>query len=190
MNSDPNPMSPPTPMNPDLNFPTGPPPKDTDIEHMPPNPNAMNPLPKAHGHTPTGELHARKPTKQHPQSASSRHSPPPNTPTASHPHHTARCDSQARALPNATLPPAHRRKTTDTAEHRAHNGTPNPTPRWDKHIRQEVPSQHQALGAAVPHHAPATTQTHHFTATATVAQPVSGAERGDLSQITQQKNSL
>ncbi|KAK5614232.1 hypothetical protein CRENBAI_006197 [Crenichthys baileyi] len=34
--------------------------QDTDIEHMPPNPNAMNPLPTAHEHTPTVELHPRK----------------------------------------------------------------------------------------------------------------------------------
>ncbi|KAK5622588.1 hypothetical protein CRENBAI_000976 [Crenichthys baileyi] len=34
--------------------------QDTDIEHMPPNPNAMNPLPTAQGQTPTGELHTRK----------------------------------------------------------------------------------------------------------------------------------
>ncbi|MEQ2237399.1 hypothetical protein ILYODFUR_022718 [Ilyodon furcidens] len=34
--------------------------QDTGIEHMPPNPNGINPLPTAPGHTPTGELHPRK----------------------------------------------------------------------------------------------------------------------------------
>ncbi|MEQ2266331.1 hypothetical protein XENORESO_020615 [Xenotaenia resolanae] len=53
-------MSPPPPMNPNMNFPTGPPPTRTHIEHMPPNPNATNPLPTAQGHTLTGELHPRK----------------------------------------------------------------------------------------------------------------------------------
>ncbi|MEQ2278950.1 hypothetical protein AMECASPLE_004564 [Ameca splendens] len=48
----------------------------------------------------------------------------------------------------------------------AHNGTPNPTPRWDKLTRQGVPGQQQAPGAAVPHHAPCnhtnTPQHHHY----------------------------
>ncbi|MEQ2236099.1 hypothetical protein ILYODFUR_008997 [Ilyodon furcidens] len=54
------------------------------------------------------------------------------------PHHTARRDGNARAPRNAT--PAR----ADTTEHRAHNGTPDPTLRWDKLTQQEVPGQQQA----------------------------------------------
>ncbi|MED6249184.1 hypothetical protein ATANTOWER_010584 [Ataeniobius toweri] len=99
--------------------------------------------------------------KQHPHSASSTHSPAPSTSAVSRPHHTACHDGKARAPRNATPVAAHRRDRADTIEHRAHNGTPNPTPRWDKLIRQEVPGQRQALKANVPHHATTTTQTHH-----------------------------
>ncbi|KAK5611390.1 hypothetical protein CRENBAI_017398 [Crenichthys baileyi] len=91
-----------------------------------------------------------KPTKQHPHSASSTHSPAPS-------------------------PPAHRRNRADTVERRAHNGAPNPTPRRHKLTWQEVHCQQQALGAGVPHHTPATTQTHHITATTTLAQPAASS---------------
>ncbi|MEQ2285710.1 hypothetical protein AMECASPLE_034777 [Ameca splendens] len=63
-------------------------------------------------------------TKRHPHSASSTHSPAPSTPTASCLHHTARHNSKARALHNATPAPGPRRNRADTIEHRTHNGTP------------------------------------------------------------------
>ncbi|KAK5599861.1 hypothetical protein CRENBAI_014840 [Crenichthys baileyi] len=84
------------------------------------------------------------------------HESPPHS-TWAYPH---------RAPCNATPVPANRCNRAYTVKHRAHNRTPDPTPRWDKLTRQEVPSQRQAI----PHHAPATTQTHHITATATIAQ--------------------
>ncbi|KAK5603395.1 hypothetical protein CRENBAI_008500 [Crenichthys baileyi] len=63
--------------------------QDTDIKHMPPNPNVMNPLPTAHGQTPTGELYPRKadeatPTQHklhtQPRSKQPRHVLHPTTP--------------------------------------------------------------------------------------------------------------
>ncbi|KAK5613500.1 hypothetical protein CRENBAI_020923 [Crenichthys baileyi] len=54
--------------------------QDTDIEHMPLNPNTMNTLPTAQGHNPTGELHPRKADE-----ATPTHIPAPSTPMASCP---------------------------------------------------------------------------------------------------------
>ncbi|MED6249221.1 hypothetical protein ATANTOWER_011099 [Ataeniobius toweri] len=88
-----------------------------------------------------------KPTKQHPHSASSTHSPAPSTPASSHPHHTARPQGKGPVQRY----PTYRRNRADTIEHQAHNGTLDPTPRRDKLTRQEVPGQQQALGAGVPH---------------------------------------
>ncbi|MED6269260.1 hypothetical protein CHARACLAT_031370, partial [Characodon lateralis] len=109
-------------------------------------------------------------TKRHPHSASSTHSPAPSTPTASCPHHTARHDSKARALRNATPAPGPRRNRADTIEHRTHNGTPNPTLRWEELTRPEVPQPVANTLGRRPHHVPTTTQTNHITATATIAQ--------------------
>ncbi|MEQ2253059.1 hypothetical protein ILYODFUR_028184 [Ilyodon furcidens] len=101
---------------------------------MPPNPNAMNPVPTAPGHTSTGELQQGKgPTQLHPSLC-------------------------------------HRRNMADAVEHRAHNGTPDPTSTWNKLTRQEVPGQRQAIRTGISHHAPTITQTHHITATATITQ--------------------
>ncbi|KAK5598648.1 hypothetical protein CRENBAI_006617 [Crenichthys baileyi] len=93
---------------------------------------------------------SEKPMKQHPHSASSTHSPALSTPSPSCPHHTGCHNGKARAPHNA---PAlvHRHNRADTIEHRAHNRTPDPTPRRDKLTRQEVPGQRQELGADVPH---------------------------------------
>ncbi|KAK5604868.1 hypothetical protein CRENBAI_008126 [Crenichthys baileyi] len=103
---------------------------DTDIEHMLPNPNAMNPRPpQCIGTLPQESFIPEKPTEHHPHSGSSTHSPAPSNPTASCPHHTARHDSKARAPCNATPAPAHRRNRADTVEHLASIRTPNPTPR-------------------------------------------------------------
>ncbi|MED6262974.1 hypothetical protein ATANTOWER_031436 [Ataeniobius toweri] len=120
------------------------------------------------GTPPQVSFFPEKPTKRYPHSASSTYSPAPSTPAASRPHHTAHRDGKAWAQRNATLAPAHRHNRTDTIEHRALNGTPDPTPRWGKLTGQEVPGQQQAPGTSIPHHAPATTLTHHITATATI----------------------
>ncbi|MEQ2294081.1 Mitogen-activated protein kinase kinase kinase kinase 5, partial [Ameca splendens] len=120
------------------------------------------------GTTPQVSFIPKKQTKHHPRSPSSTHSPAPSTPGPSRLHHTVRRDGKARAPHNTTLASGHNR--ADTNEHRAHNGTLDPTPRWDKLTRQEVPGQRQALGAGFPHYAPATKQTHHIPDTATIAQ--------------------
>ncbi|MEQ2301667.1 hypothetical protein AMECASPLE_038406 [Ameca splendens] len=60
-----------------------------------------------------------KPTKQHPHSASSTHSPALSTPAASHPHHTACRNSKARAPRNAVPAHAHRLNRADTIEQRS-----------------------------------------------------------------------
>ncbi|MED6283073.1 hypothetical protein CHARACLAT_004989 [Characodon lateralis] len=109
-----------------------------------------------------------KPTKQCPHSASATHSPAPSTPTTF--CRTTQRTATARSLRNATPAPTHRRNRADIIEHQAHNRTPDTTPRRDKLTWQEVPGHWQALGAGVPHHTPATTQTHHTTATAMIAQ--------------------
>ncbi|MEQ2272124.1 hypothetical protein XENORESO_015083 [Xenotaenia resolanae] len=120
---------------------------------MPPNSNALR---TAHGHTPTGELHSRKADETtHTHSASSTYSPAPSTLAASCPHHTADCEGKAKAPRNATPANTHRRNRADTTEHRTHNRTPNPTPRWDKFIQHEVPAQWQARPrnhTDTPHH--------------------------------------
>ncbi|MEQ2283183.1 hypothetical protein AMECASPLE_008619 [Ameca splendens] len=79
----------------------------------------------------------KRPTKQHPHSTRSTHSPAPSTPTVSHPHHTACRDSKARAPHNAVHAPAHRHNRADTVEHRAHNGAP--TPRRGPHTMLSTP---------------------------------------------------
>ncbi|MED6262199.1 hypothetical protein ATANTOWER_016040 [Ataeniobius toweri] len=94
--------------------------QDTDIEHVPPNPTALNPLPTAQGHTPTGDLQPQKAYKPHPHSASSTHSPASSTPATSCPHDTAH-HSKARAPHNATPAPAHRCNRADTTKQHAHN---------------------------------------------------------------------
>ncbi|MEQ2252583.1 hypothetical protein ILYODFUR_023193 [Ilyodon furcidens] len=45
-------------------------------------------------------------------------------------------------------------RKADTTEHRAHKGTLDPTPRWDKLTWQEVPGKRQAPGAGIPRQAP------------------------------------
>ncbi|MEQ2169452.1 hypothetical protein GOODEAATRI_025372 [Goodea atripinnis] len=119
----------------------------------------MNPLPTAHGHTPISELHPRKaneatPTQRklhtQPRSKHLRHVPPP-------PHSAPRRQGKGPAQRYPSSCP----QAQQGRHHRAHNGTSNPTPRWDKLMRQEVPGQQQALEANVLHHATATTQTHH-----------------------------
>ncbi|MED6266223.1 hypothetical protein CHARACLAT_033646 [Characodon lateralis] len=107
-----------------------------------------------------------KPRKPHPDSASSTHSPTPSSPAASCPHNTVRRNGKARALRNTTSASAHSHNSVDTTEHRAHNRTPDPTPRRDKLTRQEVPGKHPR--PASPTTSPATTQTHDIT-TATIA---------------------
>ncbi|MED6238191.1 hypothetical protein ATANTOWER_011998 [Ataeniobius toweri] len=109
-----------------------------------------------------------KPTKQCPHSSSATHSPVSSTPTALCP--TTQRTATARSLRNSTPAPTHRRNRADIIEHQAHNRTPDPTPRRDKLTWQKVPGHWQALGAGVPHHTPATTQTYHTTATAMIAQ--------------------
>ncbi|MEQ2186737.1 hypothetical protein GOODEAATRI_031703 [Goodea atripinnis] len=59
--------------------------KDTDIEHIPLNPNATNPLPHR-GTPPQVNSMAEKPMKPHPHNASSTHSPALRTPAAPPPH--------------------------------------------------------------------------------------------------------
>ncbi|KAK5613503.1 hypothetical protein CRENBAI_020926 [Crenichthys baileyi] len=95
---------------------------------------------------------------------------PDPTPRPQSPLTPIRRDGKARTPRNATPAPTHRCNRADTIDHRAHNRTPDLTPRWVKLTRQEVPSHQQALGAGVPHYAPATTQTHHITGTAAIAQ--------------------
>ncbi|MEQ2307767.1 hypothetical protein AMECASPLE_021562 [Ameca splendens] len=118
-----------------MNFPTGPPPTRTQISNTCPLPTALG--------TPMSFI-PEKPKMQHPHSTSSTHSHTPSTPTASRPHHTACRKVKARAPCNTTPASAHRCNRADTNEHQAHNGTPEPTPRWDKLTRQEV------LGPASP----------------------------------------
>ncbi|MED6244875.1 hypothetical protein ATANTOWER_026288 [Ataeniobius toweri] len=66
---------------------------------------------------------------------------PAPTPVPNDPHpHSERVPS-----------PAHRHDRADTTKQHAHNGTPDPTPRWDRLTRQEVPGQRSP---GVPHHAP------------------------------------
>ncbi|MED6252900.1 hypothetical protein ATANTOWER_018985, partial [Ataeniobius toweri] len=81
------------------------------------------------------------------------HTQPPHTALlqAPPPHPGSTTQGEARAMRNVTPAPAHRRNRADTIKHCAHNGTPDPTPRWDKRTRQEVPGQWQALRASVPH---------------------------------------
>ncbi|MED6249760.1 hypothetical protein ATANTOWER_019160 [Ataeniobius toweri] len=96
MNSDPNPMRP-HPNQPRLEIPhSATPNQDTDYVHMPPNPNAMNPLPTVHGHTPTGELHPRKDDEA--------------TPTQRKPHTQPR-SKHPRRVPHSA------RNHTDTPHH-------------------------------------------------------------------------
>ncbi|KAK5611394.1 hypothetical protein CRENBAI_017402 [Crenichthys baileyi] len=147
MKSDPNPMSPPSPMNPDMNFPIGPPPTRTQISNTCPRTQALCiPSLQLMGTPPHVSYIPKKPTEPHPQSACSTHSPAPSTPNTSCPHHTVRRDSKA------TQAPAHRRNRADTIKHRAHNGTSDPTPRWDKLTQQEASSKHS--GSASPTTAP------------------------------------
>ncbi|MEQ2305493.1 hypothetical protein AMECASPLE_038483 [Ameca splendens] len=91
--------------------------QDTNIEHMPPNPNTMNPFPTV--------TH----TAQAPHIAPLQASPPHPAP-----HHAAWRDCKARA--------PRRGNRADTSEHRAHNGVPDPT--RCKLTWQEFPSQRQA----------------------------------------------
>ncbi|MEQ2286995.1 hypothetical protein AMECASPLE_007989 [Ameca splendens] len=67
--------------------------QDTDIEHMSPDPNAMNPLPT--GAHPTGELHLRKADIDKPTQPA---------PATSCPHHKVHCAGKARQGPGA-MPP-------------------------------------------------------------------------------------
>ncbi|MEQ2312230.1 hypothetical protein AMECASPLE_028714, partial [Ameca splendens] len=73
---------------------------DTNIEHMPPNPNTTNPLPHS-GAPPQVNSIAEKPMKPHPYSASSTHSPALSTPAAPCSPTTQRRNGKARAPRNA-----------------------------------------------------------------------------------------
>ncbi|MED6268850.1 hypothetical protein CHARACLAT_026845, partial [Characodon lateralis] len=84
--------------------------KDTDIEHMPPNPNATNHLPHR-GTPPQVNSIAERPMKPHPPSASSTLSPALSTPAAPPPHSEPQRQGKARASRNTT--PAHRRNRAD-----------------------------------------------------------------------------
>ncbi|MEQ2234780.1 hypothetical protein ILYODFUR_034878 [Ilyodon furcidens] len=83
-------------------------------------------------------------------------------------HHTAR--HEGKGPYKSTPASAHKHNRADITEYRTHNRPPNPTPRPDKLTQQEVSGQWHTPGASGPHHAHATTQTHHITATATTAQ--------------------
>ncbi|MED6291353.1 hypothetical protein CHARACLAT_022688 [Characodon lateralis] len=55
------------------------------------------------------------------------------------PHHTVNRNNKARAPLNATPASAHKRNRANTTQHHTHNELPDPTPRRDRLIRQEVP---------------------------------------------------
>ncbi|XP_047236836.1 extensin-like [Girardinichthys multiradiatus] len=86
---------------------------------MPPYPRAMNPPPHRGSPPPESSI-PKKPTKPHPHSASSTHSPTQSTLLHPAPHHTVCRDAKARSLHIGTPAFAHRHH-----EHRSHNGTPN-----------------------------------------------------------------
>ncbi|MEQ2316945.1 hypothetical protein AMECASPLE_037764 [Ameca splendens] len=72
---------------------------------------------------PTGEFHPRKTDKDTPTQRKLH-----TQPRSKHPkHNTPQWQGKGHA------------QCQDTTEQHAHNGTPNPTSRWDKLIRQEVP---------------------------------------------------
>ncbi|MEQ2227408.1 hypothetical protein ILYODFUR_037479 [Ilyodon furcidens] len=100
-------------------------------------------MPSPQGHIPTSHTH----TVLAPHTAQLQ-APLPHPA----PHHTVRCDGKAGPPRKANPASAHRRNRADTTEQSAHNGTPDPTPRWVKLTRQEVPGQRQAPGAGIPHH--------------------------------------
>ncbi|MED6285977.1 hypothetical protein CHARACLAT_001059 [Characodon lateralis] len=79
----------------------------------------MNPVPTPHGHTPIDELHPQKAVEVTPTQC--KLLPPHRGPIW-----------QGKGRCNATLAPAYGRNWADTTKHHAYNGTPDPTPRWDK----------------------------------------------------------
>ncbi|KAK5600726.1 hypothetical protein CRENBAI_011486 [Crenichthys baileyi] len=111
--------------------------QDIDIEHIPPTPNAMNP-PFPQGHSPHISSTPEKLMKTHSYSTSSTHSPCPSTPAASCrlPHSDGKARSPQKMLPQSS--PTIATEQTPPSNH-AHNVPPDPTPRWDKFTRQEVP---------------------------------------------------
>ncbi|XP_047241089.1 extensin-like [Girardinichthys multiradiatus] len=123
--------------------------------HKPKHPSPDTENHNTGAHPPQLSFIPEKPMKPHPHSASSTHSPTPSTLPHS-PDHTAGRDRKTRALCISTPTSSHRHNRADTTEHRAYNGNPNPTPRWDKFTRQDVPGQ--APRAGVPHH----TNTPHY----------------------------
>ncbi|MEQ2223440.1 hypothetical protein ILYODFUR_036744 [Ilyodon furcidens] len=109
----------------------------------------------------------------HPHSTSSTRGPVPSTPI------TQRA-ATARVLRKATPVPAHKRNRTDITVL-----TTDPASRWDKLTWQEIHGRWHTPRDGGPHHAPASTQTHHITATATKDQggtPTSLAPPPPLSQ--------
>ncbi|KAK5620629.1 hypothetical protein CRENBAI_021398 [Crenichthys baileyi] len=139
--------------------------QDTDIEHMFLNPNTMNPLPTVLGLIPPGELHSRKVNEATPTQLK-LHTQPHSKHLALRHHHTARCEGKAVAPCNASPAPAHRRNRADTIKHRAHNKTPTPHQDGTNSPDKRSPASGKNLGPD----SPSTTQTHHITATATIAK--------------------
>ncbi|MEQ2229540.1 hypothetical protein ILYODFUR_019913 [Ilyodon furcidens] len=130
-------------------------------QSQPLNESDLNPMSPKHHESPPHRSTSpqvssipKKPLKTNPHSANSTHSPAPSTPPHPAPHHTVQSVAKAKAPPNVTPASAHKCNRADTTEQCAHNGTPDPTPRQNKLTRQEVPSQRQAPGTGVPHHAP------------------------------------
>ncbi|MED6260704.1 hypothetical protein ATANTOWER_026749 [Ataeniobius toweri] len=134
MNSNLNPISPAAPMNPNMNFPTGPPPTRTQISNT--CRRTQVPLiPSPQGHTPPQMSSTpKKLMKRHPHSATSTHSPTQGTQPHAALHHTARRTDKATALRNATPASAHKRNQADATEHRNHNGSPTHTKTGQTHL--------------------------------------------------------
>ncbi|MEQ2250794.1 hypothetical protein ILYODFUR_004491 [Ilyodon furcidens] len=79
--------------------------QDTDVEHMPPNPNAMNPLPT--GPHPTDELHRKKANKDTPTQCKLHKQPRSKHPTAFYPppHSASRRQGKDTAQRHLSLHP-------------------------------------------------------------------------------------
>ncbi|KAK5622005.1 hypothetical protein CRENBAI_012735 [Crenichthys baileyi] len=89
--------------------------------------------------------------RKHPQNANFAHSPTPSTPLHPALHQTVCRYIKARAPCNGTPAFTHKCNRADTTEHHAHNGPPDPTPRWDNLTRQEVSGQqHTPTPAQTP----------------------------------------
>ncbi|KAK5611434.1 hypothetical protein CRENBAI_016904 [Crenichthys baileyi] len=98
--------------------------KDTDIEHMPPNPNATSPLPHR-GTPPQVNSIAERPMKPHPHSASSTNSPALSTPAAPRSPTTKR-SATARQGPSTTPPPPTAATGQNPPSTTPTTGTPTP----------------------------------------------------------------